>query len=275
MLQYEFCGQPAGGGQYTPVFVGTPARNTGSVNVNGNLLRNYARSMGNVARKEDVYDRLFATMLQEAQRSPGQLQSSADCRAAVPFARDLGLVSSFARVSSSWDSSCGAVGAVFIDVYQAQHRPMHGKNVALIYVESPNGKGMTAGAGFVGGYRAPLVDLAAFLQAVEGMAANLMHAVLEYNALAHKGGGAAEPLPPIEVLQCCLVSGGAFRHPEASKVDVATAIVRGLHSAASSAPAPAAGTEEHPLVVRFAYDEDRAFQAAAEALAAELGAPAA
>lgn len=242
------------------MFDRTTRRNTASVNVNGNLLRDYARSVGNVGRKEDVYDRLYSAMLRQASRSPGELQSSADCSAAVAAAKDLGLAGCFTRVSDSWESSWGAVGAVFIDVYQPQTRPLSNSNVALIYVESPNGKGATAGFSFVGGYMPPLATSAEFLQRVESMAANLMHAVVEYNNLASTTGRLAGPFPRIDVLQCCLVSGGSFRHPETSKLDVATAIVRGLHAAARDSKA----LDGLP-VVRFAYDEERVFQEAVAA----------
>merc|ERR1712241_883835 len=104
-----------------------------------------------------------------------------------------------------------------------------------------------------GGVRSPVTDRTNFLRMVEYTASNLMQAVLEYNSLSRVVAG----FPQVEVLQCCLVSGGAFRHPDTSKVDVAAAIVRGLGDAARGA----ATRDELPMV-RFAYDEDRVFEAA-------------
>mmetsp|Transcript_9351 Transcript_9351/g.29747 ORF Transcript_9351/g.29747 Transcript_9351/m.29747 type:complete len:334 (-) Transcript_9351:58-1059(-) len=247
--RFSFCARTD---SYTPVFVATAAADMASVNVNGALLRGYARSVGNVGMKEDVYDRLYSAMLQEAQASPGRLRSALDApKGAVAAMRDLGFVGSFARVPGS--AARGVTGATFIDVYDPEHRPLCGRNVALIYVEGPNGNAGAGGWGLFGPERQVIGDRDEFLRAVEDTAANVMLAVREYNGLAEAGGAGSAPLPHVEALQFCLVSGGAYRHPGASKLDVAIAIVRGLISGCSGGPAGASRT---PPAVQLAYDED-------------------
>merc|ERR1719343_386000 len=58
-------------------------------------------------------------------------------------------------------------------------------------------------------------------------------------------------LPRIEILRCCLLSGGVYKHREASKVDVAESLIRGLLKANI-------GNE---FTLDFAYDEDVFFEA--------------
>uniref|UniRef100_A0A7S4W0W3 Uncharacterized protein n=1 Tax=Alexandrium monilatum TaxID=311494 RepID=A0A7S4W0W3_9DINO len=260
--RFSFCERTD---SYTPVFVATATANTASVNVNGALLRGYARSMGNVGMKEDVYDRLYSAMLREAQAAPGRLRAAVNApQGAVGAMHDLGFAGSFSRVPGHCSpSQHGAVGAVFIDVYAPAHRPLCERNVALIYVEGPNGNVGAGGTGLFGVARPAIGDSDDFLKAVEDTASNTMLAVREYNGLAEVGRAGPEALPRIEVLQFCLVSGGPYRHPEVSKLDVAKAIVRGLIAGCSGG---SPGTVGAPPAVRLAYDED-VFRTAVKAVA--------
>eukprot|EP00931_Biecheleriopsis_adriatica_P120025 TRINITY_DN95178_c0_g1_i1.p1 TRINITY_DN95178_c0_g1~~TRINITY_DN95178_c0_g1_i1.p1 ORF type:complete len:318 (+),score=58.21 TRINITY_DN95178_c0_g1_i1:32-955(+) len=235
---FQFCGKTA---THTPVFSASPAGSTASVNVNGALLRNYARSKGNHGMKEDVYDRLYSLMVQQAQAHPGQLQIGTDARVAGAI-RDLGLVGCFSRVPLG---GVGAGGAVFIDVYALQHRPLSPKNVALLYVEAPRGLRGVAPAGPVGSFKPVFDDRDSFLQAVEETAANILVAVSDYNSFAEKN---AQIFPQIDILQLCLIS-GAQRHAETTKLDVASAIVRGVIAASSDA------SNQKLPAIRFSYDE--------------------
>lgn len=239
---------------YTPVFQSAPAANTASVNTNGKLLSDYARSTGNVGMKADIYDRLYSAMLSDAQSHPGCLRAANQSSDVVAALRDLHFVGSFARVISS---SRGAIGAAFIDVYKPEFRPMSQKNVALIYVEGPSGRIAFGNAGPMSAQRAPIHDASNFLQAVEDTAANVMLAVREYNHLA----ATRSDLPNITILQYCLVSGTTTRHPDTSKLDVAKAIVLGLIAGASEA---SSDNQEALPVVLLAYDEG-VFERAVEA----------
>ncbi|CAK0811194.1 unnamed protein product [Prorocentrum cordatum] len=136
--------------------------------------------------------------------------------------------------------------------------------VGLLYLEAPCGAvEWGAGRWQVGGHRPTLTDRGAFLRAVEGAAANALLAVREYNRAA-----AGSPLPRVEVLQFCLISAGPQRHPDASRLDVAAALVRGLAAGAAGAGA----AEDLPLV-RLAHDPEGALQRAAEALGGPAAAP--
>lgn len=237
---FEFC-RPTNA--YTPVWEEAPRLRTVSVNVNAALLRHYARSMGNVGLKEDVYDRHYTAMVERALAEPGRLQSATRGKAFGAIS-DLGFVDSFARVSGDGTALRGVVGAVFLDVYQVQHRPLNDKNVALIYIEGPDGAGCHL-RGPAAGHRYVLHEVGEFLRAVEKTAENTMLAVCEYNCLARGRG----ELPSIELLQYCLVSGGTTRHPEASKLDVAEATVRGLIAGSS------ASSRDDTPTVRLTYDD--------------------
>lgn len=62
-------------------------------------------------------------------------------------------------------------------------------------------------------------------------------------------------LQPIQMMRVCLVSGGVYKHPLASKVDVATALIRGL---LLDLPPPLRGDAAN---LDFVFDDD-AFQQA-------------
>merc|ERR1712204_76660 len=96
-----------------------------------------------------------------------------------------------------------AVGSVFIDVFEETSRPLHQRNVAMLYVVGPKGEGGTAGKG-------PLLPLASFLASVERLGRVALQLVIDYNAQAMTAR-----LPAIEEVRWCLVSGGVYRHSNA------------------------------------------------------------
>jgi len=55
------------------------------------------------------------------------------------------------------------------------------------------------------------------------------------------------PLPKIDIMRVCLLSGGVYKHPDASKVEVASSLIKGLATLQSEAGFP---------ILDFAFDED-------------------
>lgn len=184
------------------------------------------------------YQELHEALFDEARARSGQLVALPMDSATMVVAKELGLLACFARVAAiSRDG--GPVGAVFLDVFRQGRRPLSEQNVAMLYVVGPKGQGAP------GGHGPTIADRGQFLEAVEELAVNAITAVGAYNELVATD---AIDLPKIEVVQWCLVSGGVYRHPEASKRDVATATVEGMVKASAD------GEKSWPLV-RFAYDE--------------------
>eukprot|EP00401_Gymnodinium_catenatum_P077874 CAMPEP_0117520550 /NCGR_PEP_ID=MMETSP0784-20121206/33224_1 /TAXON_ID=39447 /ORGANISM="" /LENGTH=342 /DNA_ID=CAMNT_0005316543 /DNA_START=1 /DNA_END=1029 /DNA_ORIENTATION=+ len=257
-LRFGFCGKPK---KYTAIYEASPATNTASVNAGdyllyvggGSINLAFARALG-LPNRKNAYQVLHEAMLEAAEATPGVLQrledvQTAKAEVAATAARELGLFGTFARVARG-----GRVGAAFLDVFDAPARPLNERNVAMLYVVGPKGQGAP------GGHGPTVPGREDFLQAVEDMAANAMHTVCEYNLIAAVDG----ELPRVDTVQFCLVSGGVYRHPEASKFDVASATVVGLRSAVESF-----SSSEAAPVVRFAYD-DHAFEDAVEGASSRL-----
>jgi len=76
-------------------------------------------------------------------------------------------------------------------------------------------------------------------------------------AVASRPGASGGPppgvqLPRMELLRICLLSGGVYKHPAASKVEVASALIKGLISGSGGPLMP---------VLDFAFDDDCFLQA--------------
>jgi len=257
---FSFCGKPL---RYTPIYEKNPANNTASVNAGdynlyvggGAINRAFANALGLEAR--NGYRQLHSLLLRQAEETPGQLVQfapSPEHPTADGLLSELRLSGSFARLPGGLVARArGPVGSAFVDVFEPARRPRSAQNVAMLYVVGPKGQGARGGHGpTVGGREA-------FLEAVTEMAANALCAVKEYNLLqANVSNISAAVLPRIDTLQWCLVSGGVYRHPDTSKLDVALATVEGLLAGASG-PAegdPADGDPDGALPrVRFAYDD--------------------
>lgn len=248
-VRFTFCGKPKG---HTPIFVPSPQANTASVNAGDYLLYVGGGAINRAFKQElklgrdNGFQRLHEAALVAAAAKPGELVAVPQ----VALNTDLQLLNCFARVycdaGTAGDGSVrkrvaqpDPVGAVFLDIFAPDHRPLSEKNVAMVYVVGPKGVGARGGHG-------PTVASAdAFLKSVQELGANAIAAVGEYNSrFALQGSG----LPRIEVMQWCLVSGGVYRHPSVSKADVARATVDGMLSGGLEAGASAPE-------VRFAYDE--------------------
>lgn len=137
------------------------------------------------------------------------------------------------------------VGLVSIAVFRAGHRPCDNeRNVAMVYTIGPH----------CGNKRTRIkrdvdnLSVSNFLVVIESVGDAVGSAVAQYNARALLDSA----LPRIEVLRVCLLSGGVYKHPEAAKVEVATALVRGLLARLGDRT----GRPEPPLTLDFAYDED-------------------
>jgi len=225
-LRFGLCGKPE---TFTPVFDPKPTRNTASVNAGdyqlyvggGGINKAFMNALNLDA--ENGYQAIHEAMLKQAVAQPGRLVRS-------KMGQELGLENCYARVPNAVS---GPVGAAFIDVFTPEHRPLSKRNVAMLYVVGPKGEG---------------VDRDIFLQAVRDTAANAISTVCEYNRLAL---ASTPPLPDIVVVRWCLVSGGIYKHPSTSKLDVATATIEGMLSSADTVGPTTQGV---PLV-KFTYDE--------------------
>jgi len=268
ILDIEFCGKPEG---FTPVYSAFPTGYTASTNAGDDTLYvgggaiNFAFQQALGVPAENGYQRLHMSMLDVAWRSPGTL-----CEVVLPGPRDprlssptlhnheaqlqeLGLTACFARVSGRGASVGDPLGAVFIDVFARRSCPSNPLNMAMLYVVGPKGEGADGGADASDG-NSP-ISREEFLAAVEDMAHNALAAVTEYNMSTMD----RSHLPCIEVVQWCLVSGGVYKQAECTKLDVASATLRGMISCAEEK-----GRIPSSLpLMRFAYDE-AAFENAAE-----------
>jgi len=265
-LKVDFCGKPEA---FTPVYYDAPAAATASVNAGdyklyvggGSINLAFQRMLG-FDSKHNKYQVLHSALCEAALAAPGCLQRLDDVKhpdASKENATELGLTGSFARMPASHQGD-DHVGIAILDVFSARRRPLSDQNVAMLYVVGPKGQG----AGYSAGAGPVVSNAKEFLESVKEMASNALLAVSEYNTLAAAVSVEEEKLPQIEVVQFCLVSGGVYKHQEASKIDVAAATVAGLQAAAAVAKK---GTV--PLV-RFAYDAGAFEDAVERVLASNL-----
>jgi len=259
-VTFEFCGKPEG--TFTPNYYPEPACNTASTNAGdydlsvggGGINKGFQQSLK--LEGENGYQKLHKLLLAAAEKSPGILAAPESGSEAERLARSLGLQACFARLPTY---AKGPVSAIFLDILAPEHRPLSERNVAMLYVVGPRGS--------PGGTDPTIARSGSFLRAVHDLGANAVSAVSEYNGFIRKRPG----LPRIDTVQWCLVSGGAYRHPETTKEDVAAATVRGMLQAGRQLRSQPGGAEAMPTV-RFAYD-NAVFEAAVERLAGSGGGP--
>jgi len=137
------------------------------------------------------------------------------------------------------------VGLVSIALFPEDKRPCgSSRNVAMVYVVGPNCER--------GRRSEDDMSVDTFLHVLESTGAAIMEAVTQYCQAACSKDLAAKKLPSIDVLRVCLLSGGAFKHPDASKVDVAMWLIKGLVSKHGRD-----GASENRLpALDFAWDDD-------------------
>jgi len=260
-IQFDFEPEPE---SFSALFLDAPARNTASCNagdyrlyVGGGAIN---KAFGDLFKKEqglqfgrisEDYQQLHMELLHASRKAGRKLVSARDLPKAAEILPKLSLLASFGRAADEVEPEGmegtspelrGAIGSVFIDVFQQEQRPMHPKNVAMLYVVGPKGEGAT---GPLGPGTGPLYDEDRFLESLEVLATKSIEAVAEYNDIRETSCGPV-PGPPIEEVRWCLVSGGVYRHESVSKVDVARITIQGMRAARGA----------DGLVVTFAYDED-------------------
>lgn len=122
------------------------------------------------------------------------------------------------------------IGSVFITTFKKKFPHKKEKNMGMVYVVGPKGNNYDT------------VD--DFLEAVHDTAENLMTALCDYNGLVKR-----EEIKHVRMSTCriCLFSGSSYKHPEASKLDVAKAILNGLAVGYRHGPSPR---------LNFTYDEN-------------------
>eukprot|EP00929_Paragymnodinium_shiwhaense_P009657 TRINITY_DN11390_c0_g1_i1.p1 TRINITY_DN11390_c0_g1~~TRINITY_DN11390_c0_g1_i1.p1 ORF type:complete len:333 (-),score=74.74 TRINITY_DN11390_c0_g1_i1:410-1408(-) len=257
-LQFEFDEKPEA---FSPLFLQQPARRTAAVNAGdyrlylgggainaafGALLKQWqGLEFGKTCNE---YVQLHSLMLAESRAKGGsvvnatemlQAPEAAELMSKLKLRASLGIAGEGSEVDRAGLEA--ASGAVFLNFFASGTEPCEvANNSAMLYVIGPKGENCK------GPKQGPLLDLSNFLLAVERVSQRALELVSEYNRRS-------SPDTTIQEVRWCLVSGGVYCHPDASKLEVARATLRGMRKA------EIVGLE----VVTFTYDEDifqRAFK---------------
>jgi hypothetical protein len=102
----------------------------------------------------------------------------------------------------------------------------------MLYIVGPKGQGC------VGPKDGTLLNRNDFIMAVENMAERALNLVVSHNKV--------RPTESIEIIRWCLVSGGVYRHPQVSKLEVAYHTLVGMRRSEAC----------NTLTIDFTYDED-------------------
>mmetsp|Transcript_122440 Transcript_122440/g.391783 ORF Transcript_122440/g.391783 Transcript_122440/m.391783 type:complete len:353 (-) Transcript_122440:149-1207(-) len=266
-LKFHFEPKP---GQFSPLYLRSPERSTAACNAGdywlylggGSINGAFAKLLGEVQNLEFTgahrkglplqkdYQELHILLLRESRERSGALVSARRLPQASALLSASRLVDCYAvageAIGEEEPAYTASVGSVFVDVFDGGARPLHERNVAMLYVVGPKGEGAFAGQG-------PLLARDHFLGAVRDLGKRAMLAVAQYNA-DQSTRLPRDRLPVVEEVRWCLVSGGVFRHKDTSKLEVARATLEGMLSV------PASG-----VMVTFTYDED-CFRLAYESL---------
>lgn len=265
-------------GQYPDIYLKEPRLNTASVNAGdyrlyvgggsnnaafAKLFIKHQPSPLKMNNKKwpynEDYQTIHTALLRGSRAAGGQIVSASEIPEANALLSTVGLAASYGKLGQNLEGDTvpkenevlrGATGSVFIDVFKADWRPIHAKNVAMLYVVGPKGETKSAGAG-VG---SPVLPKNEFLASVELLAKEALQTVITYNKAASKEG-----LPLIEEVRWCLVSGGVYRHQDSTKIEVAKATISGMRSVEDD------GSVQQ---VTFTFDED-CFKIAYESMNSE------
>lgn len=267
-LEFVFEPKPDG---FPALYDSNPSRNTASVNAGDYRLYVGGGSInlafGEFFKKTQGlkwegktskdYQLVHEVLLRSSREKAGVLVASRDGRGGGQVLPSVGLANSFCRAGEVYPEEhteedgfsrfAGSVGSVFVDVFKADKRPLHDKNVAMLYVVGPKGEDCTGPKSSDSG---PFLDKVRFLRTVERLGERALETVVQYNERQAKAP-ADERLPVIEQIRWCLVSGGVYKHGDTSKIDVAHATIRGMKAARGTSG----------LSVLFSYDEDSFKQA--------------
>eukprot|EP00920_Eleutheroschizon_duboscqi_P009212 GHVT01021058.1.p1 GENE.GHVT01021058.1~~GHVT01021058.1.p1 ORF type:complete len:507 (+),score=154.95 GHVT01021058.1:165-1685(+) len=129
--------------------------------------------------------------------------------------------------------SSGSTGAAFISIFKSKFPHGMERNMGMVYVVPPSADLFKSKEDFI--------------DAVEATAHNLLTALCDYNGTSKREGNRRGGLQRLHCCRISLFSGGRFKHPNAPKIEVAEAIIRGLEDGYRHGPAPR---------INFAYDEN-------------------
>lgn len=190
----------------------------------------------------------FQTFSDECKSDMGQLEILASLCKAGPHASETdgdadASTQKGSELSGEDKKYAGSTGAAFLHIFSANGRPNKCvNNIGMLYVIGPRGP-------MSGGHGPVMEEKDQFLASMAKLGKTSMEVI---NAYREKVSG-FEGLPDIDQVRWSLVSGGIYRHHEASKIDVAEATIRGMSSVASD------------VQITFLYDDD-AFRLASERL---------
>ena len=270
-LTFAFEAKPST--DFTPVYLDKPALATAAMNagdyklyVGGGAIN---RAFGILLREEQGleldesnpkwprnvdYARLHSALLSASRQSNSNLVSTGilDATQSEGLLGKLKLLAAFGCAGDMFEEdTTGATGSVFIDVFKPGARPLHNKNVAMLYVVGPKGDKADWAPG-------QALDKVEFLASIERLACRVMDVVAEYNhtwagkAAALSVEGKWQVLPMLEEIRCCLVSGGGYKHSKATKLEVAKATQQGILRSQRGILA----SHGKAVTVTFTYDED-------------------
>lgn len=235
---------------FSPLFLSKPALRTAAVNAGDYRLYlgggSINRAFGDLLKEQqglkfakicEPYTKLHSALLAASRDARGKMVAARDLPEAEKLLQTLHLSASFGQAGEAHvdDTIGSAVGAVFLDVFAEARQPLAPGNAAMLYVVGPKGDKCKGPKGADAG---PLLSRDDFLASVE----RLGKRALELVCACNRAGDCAQ----IQEVRWCLVSGGVYCHEDASKLEVASATVRGMLSA----------EDAKGLTVTFTYDED-------------------
>lgn len=262
---FTFAEAPAPG-CFTPVYPKDPGANLASMNagdyflyVGGSAInRAFSDALWNAGQDpREKFEYLHKALLDKASEKPGELcwlrpemlhpKSWRDW-ALTDVQALCGLVPAAVPGLGSTDAQLAEirpVGLVALTVFPSRKRPCGSdQNVGMVYTVGPN-----CGPVRKKGRRdCDRLSVEQFQRVLESLGHAVGATVAGYNRQRLEAGGSPAP-PRIDVTRVCLVSGGVYKHPDASKEQVAAALLRGL------AAAHQAGGEHSPRC-DFAWDDD-------------------
>ncbi|SCM13237.1 DNA/RNA-binding protein Alba 4, putative [Plasmodium chabaudi adami] len=234
----SFCDKPD---KFTPIFDESPGEYMCSVNAGDNNLHvggegingAFSELLSSHGHEVDNYESLFKDLLSKAVKEntdkPDDEVKSVLYESVEKKYPDVKLA--LCRVRNSLKKGSDyTTGSVFIVTFKKKFPHKKEKNMGMVYVVGPKGKNFSS--------------VEDFLDAVHETAENLMTALCDYNGLVKR-----EEIKHVRMNTCriCLFSGQAFKHSNASKLDVAKYILNGLAVGYRHGPSPR---------LNFAYDEN-------------------
>lgn len=235
--RFVFLPKPAQG--FTAIYEKAPAANFASTNAGdlklyvggGAINLAFEKALQKAGQDTSKYEAIHQKLLVLAAATPGQcvLLEGSDLGA-------LGddVLAACARVPEGGVDLERPEGFAAVTLFREGKRPEHERNVGMCYVVGPLGATQRCGS-------EESMPKEEFLRRAERAAEGALLAASELN----RRPGA---WPKVDLLRMCLVSGGVYLHPKASKTEVAEALLKGLLRAHDSGP--------HAPRVELAYAED-------------------